>query len=202
MSDARADAPAPGDASTSGDSTLSREASLDAATSCEIEESSTLPHVRFAFRIQDCTFTLAQAAAGISIPYDLIVEADVPGFVTSPYPSGPTTANLDISENLAGGSQGYCVCDRGKRPTQCPLSDGGTVLAMTSCDPVTLPAGTYHRAFQWDGHNWSGPSDTNNPKGALFPAGDYVLAVETREGTIGDGGAMKATGKITIHLVP
>jgi hypothetical protein len=31
--------------------------------------------------------------------------------------------------------------------------------------------------FRWDGVNWSGPSDTTNPKGAFFPPGIYTLTV-------------------------
>src|SRR5882672_2899683 len=72
--------------------------------SCILEESSTLPGVRFAFRTSTCTFTLAQAMSGISIPYDLVVEHDVLGFVPGqPYWYGSDAANLDINEVLSGG---------------------------------------------------------------------------------------------------
>jgi hypothetical protein len=42
---------------------------------------------------------------------------------------------------------------------------------------TTLHQGVYHASFNWDGVNWSGPSDTSNPKGAPFPAGSYRLDI-------------------------
>jgi len=44
------------------------------------------------------------------------------------------------------------------------------------------------------GVNWTGPSDTGNPKGAPFPPGDYTLTVSTTPGTleVRDAGATDA----------
>jgi len=57
-----------------------------------------------------------------------------------------------------------------------------------------LRKGTYARTFTWDGVNWTGPSDTGNPKGAPFPPGDYTLTVSTTPGTleVRDAGATDA----------
>jgi hypothetical protein len=55
------------------------------------------------------------------------------------------------------------------------------------CEPHLLNVGVYAKSFNWDGVNWSGPSDTNNPKGMPFPAGDYELVIQalgsTNQGT-------------------
>ena len=58
-------------------------------------------------------------------------------------------------EQLAGNGQSYCLCDTG-------------LCGPASLPPVTLRAGNYAGAFSWDGKNWNGPSDTDNPKGAPF----------------------------------
>src|SRR5215211_2321505 len=39
---------------------------------CVLRRESTLPHVHIEFGPSPCVFTLAQAAAGISIPYDVV----------------------------------------------------------------------------------------------------------------------------------
>lgn len=172
--------------------------------SCDYQYSSTIPHVRISFATSPCTFTLAQAQSGISFPYDLIVDEDVQGFVPAPSRDGADAAYLTFQEGLSGGDQKYCVCDTGLSLPSCPTTDGGLFRPDRgeSCDPVTIPAGVYHRTFAWDGHNWNGPSDTANPKGALFPAGDYDLTITAGSGSIGDAGALHATGTMRVHLVP
>src|SRR3954467_15751969 len=73
----------------------------DAPLPCVVEASSTLPHVRFELSDTNCTFTTAEIKSGISIPYDLVVEEDVPDFVpVNPYWYGPDVANLALSEIL------------------------------------------------------------------------------------------------------
>jgi hypothetical protein len=67
---------------------------------------------------------------------------------------------------------------------------------------VTLPAGVYHRAFGWDGHNWYGPSDTFEPIGAPFPPGIYELSIDTNWGSVGDGGAGRALARMQVRIVP
>jgi hypothetical protein len=170
---------------------------------CVLEESSSLPHVRITFTTASCVFTLAQAQAGISIAYDVVVDQDVADFrPATPYPYGADIANLDLNEILDGNSQHYCFCDQGLPYPTCPNGDGGLVPFGTHCDTVTIPAGIYHRTFTWDGHNWYGPSDTFNQKGPLFPAGNYELAITTSPGSIGDAGGLQAKARTRVRLVP
>jgi hypothetical protein len=121
-----------------------------------------------------CKFTLAQAAAGITIPYQILVAADVPNVVVQTQDAGqcggPGTSGLIVFEDLSGSGQHYCLCDTGLCPGP------GTV-------PVTIKAGTYGQAFSWDGKNWGGPSDTGMPEGPPFPAGSYTLKVSAK-GTV------------------
>jgi hypothetical protein len=189
------------------DALLDQESS---STSCDIVDTSTLPHVHVQFPAPVCVFTVAQAQAGITIPYDVVVDEDVPGFAPAPYPypySVRDVANLALTAVLSGGGQSYCVCDEGLPLPSCPVGDGGYTpaygsLSTDACAPVTIPHGTYSMTFTWDGRNWNGPSDTANEEGRLFPAGDYQLAVSTAPGSVGDAGGAQATGKMTIHLLP
>lgn len=183
------------------------QAQPDAPTTCVLEQSSTLPHVHIAFTSTQCVFTLAQAAAGVTFTYDLVVDQDVPDFVPGkPYWYGSNAANLVLDEQVSGGGQGYCLCDQGLPLPQCPTEDGGLGMVPNSptgpCPAVTIPAGTYHRSFHWDGRNWTGPSDTGNPEGAPFPAGDYTFEVSTAAGSVGDAGMLSALGRFRVRLVP
>jgi hypothetical protein len=163
---------------------------------------STIPGASIVFRTERCVYTLAEARAGIRIDYDLVLEHDVPGFVPPKFGyayQSDTVAGLDVGEVLSGGGQRYCLCDEGLPYRGCPLDDGGfshpELNGLTGgCSAVTLSKGTYSRTFTWDGVNWSGPSDTGNPKGAPFPPGDYTLTVSTTPGTLDvrDAGATDA----------
>jgi len=136
---------------------------------CAVTSQSNLPGVTIRFtHPADCTFTLAQAAAGIAIPYTVDVAMDLAGVVPSPQDAGncgkPGPSGLIVFEQLDGGGQQYCLCGVGF----CP---------MPTMTPVILHAGSYGSAFSWTGRNWMGPSDTSNPMGAPFPVGDYTLHV-------------------------
>jgi hypothetical protein len=176
-------------------------------TQCVLSRSSSLPQVHIDFLTNTCTFTLAQASAGISIPYDLVIDDDVPGFVPNhPYYYGPDAAGLEISEVLSGGTQRYCVCDKGLPSSVCPSTGGGSYRPAPgdNCTSITLQKGVYQRTFSWDGHNWFGPSDTNNPKGPFFPAGDYALRIKI-DGQLMGGDArssLSVVGEFRVQLVP
>jgi hypothetical protein len=136
-----------------------------------------------------CMYTLAEAAAGISIAYELVISQDISNVVAQAQSTcvQPAASGLYVLERLSGNGQSYCLCDNGLC-TQ-PLSN-----------PVTLPAGTYAATFHWDGVNWYGPSDTNNPKGPAFPAGTYLLelsATGTRAGV-----AFQVYASLPLTLVP
>lgn len=164
--------------------------SFDAASGCSDSRASSLPGVSLSIS-GPCTFTLAQARAGIAVPYALTIAADVSGVVPLPQDAGgcgrPGPSGLILFENLDGGGQRYCLCDTG-------------LCLPPSQTPVTLRAGTYAGSFRWDGVNWFGPSDTGNPKGAAFPAGAYQLRVSATGKVAGANFAVAAT--YPIRLVP
>jgi len=192
------------DAGSEPDSGETVDASVPPA--CVLEAASSLPHVHIVSKATHCIFSVAAARAGISIPYDVVIDEDVPGFApVQPYPYGTNVSSLFVTEMLRGGSQSYCVCDRGLPYASCPLSDGGTFYPNGAiCEPTTLKKGVYPRAFTWDGVNWTGPSDTGNPKGAPFPPGDYTLTIASTPGTVaGDAsaGPLAASAKLLVRLV-
>lgn len=154
---------------------------------CAPNSTSTLNGVSIEFAADRCTWTLAEAAAGIEIPYTIrIVEeqtimptsqqngCDVPG------PSG-----LRQQERVHGGDHLYCLCDVG--------------LCMADNISVSLVPGDYEFAVVWDGVNWTGPSDFGNPKGEPFPPGIYNVEVRAI-GTV-DGDEYEVTGVLPLSLV-
>jgi hypothetical protein len=151
---------------------------------------SDLAGVSIDFPEQRCVFTLAEAAAGIGIDYQVVVEAPVAAVTTRPQDAGGCDtagdSGLILFEDLAGSGERYCICNTGL----CPGAD------VTS----DLAAGSYPSQFTWMGRNWSGPSDTGMPMGAPFPPGSYTLTVSA----VGEhGGApIRIEGTFTIHLIP
>ena len=107
------------------------------------------------------TFTLAEAAKGVTIDYQLVVKNDIQGVFLYRYDldgNGP----LPIA-TIEGNGQYYGIHDGGGAP---PI-----------WEPNTLKKGTYSHSFKWDGRNWTGLSDWGNTKGEPFPAGTYKLSV-------------------------
>jgi hypothetical protein len=163
---------------------------------CRLGESSDLPALSIHILRDDCTFTLAEARAGISIPYEVTVANDVDQVVVKPAPGTycyqPGPSGLMVFERLSGSGQDYCLCDRGlPNPGYCGQS-------------TTLHAGVYSAAFTWDGRNWTGPSDTNNPKGDHFPAGSYRLDIiaQGSQGAIDAGAtAFSVNAAFGINLI-
>lgn len=184
-----------GSGGTGGSAGTSATAGTGAAPSCETSASSTLSGVSIAFPEQSCAFTLAQAAAGIAIDYQVVVNPSVQNVVPKPQDAGgcgtPGASGLIVFEELEGGGQKYCLCDVGP----CPAPPGNA---------VNLNEGTYGRTFKWDGKNWDGPSDTVNPEGAPFPPGHYTLHVSAiGDWLVPDGGApFKVEGTFEVELLP
>jgi hypothetical protein len=148
---------------------------------CNGAASSSLPGASLTFPDDRCSYTQAEAAAGITIRYQVEIAADLAGVHPSPTDAGrceqPGASGLVVGFGIAGNGQSYCICDTG-------LCDQQTF--------TTAPrAGTYPTQIAWDGRNWSGPSDTGNPKGAPFPPGTYNLTLTARGSVDGaaDGGA-------------
>jgi len=162
------------------------------ANCVQTDSSSTIPGVSINFASQPCTFTLAQAAAGIAIDYEVTVDQEIASFSPSPQDMGqcgtPDSSGLIVFERLSGNGQSYCLCDQ------------GPCVGVTT--KTTVKAASYPAKFVWDGLNWTGPSDTNNPKGAPFPAGSYILEVSTRGSLDASTGLVTASAQFPITLVP
>lgn len=200
--DAASDAPnGSSDGADGGAGDLIDGAALDSADAgasgdCDVTSTSSLPGltIRFGEPLR-CVFTLAEAAAGITIPYDVTSVVDIDDVVPVPADEGacgqPGPSGLIVFEKLSGGGQSYCLCDVG-------------LCARQTFAPRTVAAGSYAGAFTWDGRSWSGPSDTGNPKGPPFPPGDYVLSVSAslRIGTDADAKSYLVTSTLAIHIVP
>ena len=130
-----------------------------------------LPGVKIEFTGTTCQWLVSEALAGIEIPYQVVVDADVTFVKPQPQDAGgcgqPGASGLIVFEQLKGGQEVYCICDTG-------LCQG------PSDTPVTLKKGTYPGKFSWDGKNWQGPSDTGTAEGKAFPAGKYTLTVSAK----------------------
>jgi hypothetical protein len=138
------------------------------APTCTTTGTSNLNGVSIKFTGTRCTFTLAEAAAGIVIPWEIDIANAVSGVIPRPQDAGhcgrPDGSGLIPFASVDGNGQHYCLCDVGFcfQPPQ---------------NPMTLQPGAFPESFSWMGHNWLGPSDTGNPMGAPFPAGEYQVLV-------------------------
>lgn len=175
------------------DVTSTTDATTGSEALCEGTGKTTLPGVTIVFPPQPCVFTLAEAAAGISFTFSVEVAAAVDevtplsgdgGGCTTPDPSG-----LFLAPEVDGGGQHYCLCDQGLCP---PPGD----------PPVSLVPGSYPGEFTWNGVNWTGPSDTDNPFGPPFPAGEYVVSVLASGNFGADEQNFLVRGDLPVTLVP
>ncbi len=127
---------------------------------------SDLPGVQLVVTAETCTFALAEAEAGITVAYELVITEPLEGVFPHEYGSANCVdvglESLLVSERLYGDDHAYCVCDKGLCPPWDPPE-------------ISLVPGTSSMAFEWEGHAWNGPSDTPTPYGDPFPPGTYVL---------------------------
>lgn len=159
---------------------------------CVFKSDTTLARVTIAFdESQTCVFTLEEAAAGLNFNYEVVVSDVVGGLTTLPQDAGgcafPDETGMILFEEVGGEDQQYCLCDQG--------------LCGFNPQPVDLKPGTYEKVFEWNGVNWSGPSDTGNPLGEPFPPGTYTVRVST-VGVLGAGEDFEASGTMTVTLTP
>jgi len=154
---------------------------------CDLPSSSNLPGVSIQFADAPCTFSLAQAAAGIHVAYQVVVAQSLSGVHPTPGDAGgcqePDASGLIVGFSFDGNGQKYCRCDTG--------------LCATTTFTTAPAAGAYDTTIAWDGRNWSGPSDTGNPEGAAFPVGTYQLTL-TAIGTWDDPDAGSAGRSYTV----
>jgi hypothetical protein len=137
-------------------------APVSTPVACVATVTTTLPGITARVKNTRCDFTLAQAAAGITIDYEIVVAADLPALYTQSV-TGQTQTALSLFSTLGGNGQRYCLCDTGP----------GT----NTIQPLDVRAGASAGSFAWDGVNWGGPSDTGVKKGPAFPAGAYTLTL-------------------------
>jgi len=124
-------------------------------------------NVTIRFPVEEYRFTLAEAAAGVPLNYEIDVAKDFTGAVT-PLDTGSGmragASGLAPFYRIYGNGQSYSLFDMGLGPppdyASHPISEG-----------------RYPAEFTWDGRNWSGPSDTQLPMGPPFPPGEYTLEV-------------------------
>jgi len=172
---------------SSGTGTSSGDTSVLPA--CDGAGASNLEGVCIVFAAQQQSFTLAEAKAGVAFTYEVLVLADLANITTEAINTcdQPGPGGLFVGERVEGNGQSYCLCDQGK-------------CANPMEPPFVLKAGAYPDSLPWDGVNWSGPSDFNNPKGPPFPPGMYAVKIRA----IGqhDGQPFEVTGELPITLKP
>lgn len=172
-----------------GSSSSGGETDTGVMVACDGAGASNLAGVCIVFPPQEDSFTLAEAAGGLLFNYVVVVTADVLGVTPeSQVTCGmPGSSGLYVGERVEGDGQSYCVCDSGL----CPAPND---------PPIVLKAGEYPASLAWDGKNWNGPSDTNNPKGPPFPPGAYTVKLSA----IGqhEGQGFEVTAELPITLTP
>jgi len=162
---------------------------------CAPSGMSNLPGVHIDITGKQCTFSLSDSVAKITIPYQVVVDQDTSGVIPSEqYASQcgqPGPSGLITLEQVDGNGQKYCLCNMGK-------------CAPPIGSPVTLKQGSYPATFTWSKNNWLGPSDTGTPEGPPFPVGDYMLTVSAVGSLLGPAGEVpfSVTGTLPIYLVP
>ncbi|WP_339687945.1 hypothetical protein [Gimesia maris] len=113
-------------------------------------------------------FSLAEVSKGITIDYTIRVKQDIYNVIPRPqddgFVSGPGPGGLFPFEKISGNGQSYSLRDLGLGP-------------QNEKPARTIKKGVYAISFEWEGHNWTGPSDFDNPKGDPFPPGRYILTV-------------------------
>lgn len=179
------DAPGSLDAPSLPDAPADAPGTTDAAGCAPGTGSTTLPALTVGFPPQRCVYTLAEAAAGITLAYEVNVASAVTIEQMLNCESGGPSGAV-VVEAVQGGGQRYCVCDTG-------------LCFPTTITPTLVP-GSYPSTLPWTGRNWDGPSDTGMPLGPPFPAGDYAFDVRIT-GTSGGAGFV-VTGSLPIRLVP
>lgn len=140
-------------------------------------------------------FTLAEVANGVTIDYSIRVKQNISNVIPRPQDDGSCgglgPSGLFPFEKISGNGQSYSLQDIGL----CPQEE----------KPArTIQSGVYAASFQWDGRNWWGPSDFDNPKGDPFPPGSYTLTVRIVGEVVTKGRKQPydIANSIKVNLVP
>ncbi|HEY6477701.1 MAG TPA: hypothetical protein VI456_14060 [Polyangia bacterium] len=170
---------------------------FDGGGDCIVGLTSNLPGVALTFDAAPCSYSQAEIAAGIEIPYHEEIDSALERLHPVDDDGGrcqqPDAAGLIVSYDIAGGGQLYCVCDTG--------------LCLSQSFTTSTTVGNYYHQIAWDGRNWSGPSDTGNPEGAPFPVGTYTVTLTATGSIDGVPNGMSAenftlTATRTITITP
>jgi hypothetical protein len=190
------DAGAGADADAGGATDAAAEVAPPAdAGSCNGSASSTLDGVALAFPTARCRYSQSEVAAGIQIPYEVLVSKAVSGVHPAPNDEGdcekPGPSGVIVGFTISGVGQSYCLCDLG--------------LCTVTTFSTSPAAGRYPGTIDWDGTNWRGPSDVPSPKGPPFPPDTYEVAIFAR-GSRDDGAGGETPFEIratrTIAITP
>lgn len=140
---------------------------LDQCSECLASSSSSVPGVTLVLEPDRCVWTLEELSRGIKIPYVVTIQSETSLIPIAQDDGGcgrPDESGLVVFFEITGDDeQRYCLCDVGL----CPRVQ----------DSVMLVPGVYRRTIEWNGTNWTGPSDTGNPYGPLFKPGEATLTV-------------------------
>jgi hypothetical protein len=135
-----------------------------------------------------CTFTRADLARGVTFPYTVVVDNDLPN-VGIDRCAVVDASGLPLSPGISGCGLSYCpTCDVG------PCAQG--------VNTVTLHAGTTKGSFSWDGRSWSGPSDWNAPKGPPFSPGVYTLKLVAKISQSAPNQTLEASVTMPVRIDP
>lgn len=123
--------------------------------------------IRIVFPKQKLSFTRDEVAQGVTFVYAIVVAGDIEDVTPKPLDigaaAGPGPSGLYPFESISGNGHSYSLNDVG--------------LGPGVFESRTIRKGTYELSFEWDGRNWTGPSDYGHPKGDPFPTGTYTLQV-------------------------
>jgi len=122
--------------------------------------------IRIEFDQPSYSFTLAEVARGVTIPYRVTVLRELDGMHPQSQTTGTWQGQADLLPFawIQGNGQQYRPWDFGLSPAP-------------AMKPVTITKGARAYRLEWDGRNWQGPSDTSMPKGPPFPPGRYTITV-------------------------
>ena len=142
---------------------------------CGWTATSTLPGARLTGGEADHRWDLADADAGVDVPWSLEVTEAV-------------DVTIDTAPCLAVGESGLRFLelvsdDTGAR--WCPSCDVG--LCPEDPTRYTTTPGAWAETFTWRPRRWDGPSDYGAEPGELFAPGAYRITIESA-GTLADSG--------------
>ena len=158
-----------------------------------------LTHLHYQSRLSinlrfDCSFSVAEAQQGLSIPYTLYIEQEPSDLSSQVQESGDCRSTggpgLFFLEKRSGQEQEYCMIDDAKRQPQL-TQDRASFIKHTLQS---------NKRFRWKGRNTDIPESTEESK--AFPLGVYTLEISSK-GSFDNNGVkqdfhMSATMEITL----